>query len=141
MKSYTIFIWDIFQGGRLIRTITDPSANDDIYEESIEALTDSDNESESDSDSDDDYLTVDTDERDKINLKTSVNNDLILSVLQKRNFQETIDILNKEQTEPSIYIENTTKSDRLWAHEHLCNDFEIRSINTNGDIILSLKKL
>ena len=32
MKSYTIFIWDIFQGGRLIRTITDPSANDDIYE-------------------------------------------------------------------------------------------------------------
>ena len=32
MKSYTIFVWDIFQGGRLIRTITDPSANDDIYE-------------------------------------------------------------------------------------------------------------
>lgn len=110
---------------------------DDAYEESIEALT----ESESDTDDDDDdNLTVDSDERDKVNLKASINNDIILSVLQKRNAQEAIEILKKENTE-LIYIENTTKSDRLWVHENLCNDFEIRSIHKNGDFILSFKKL
>ena len=109
---------------------------EDVYEESIEALT----ESESDTDDDDDNLTVDSDERDKINLKSSINNDIILSILQKRNAQDAIEILKKEETE-LIYIENTTKSDRLWVHENLCNDFEIRSIHTNGDFVLSLKKL
>tara|TARA_Y100000741_G_scaffold343901_1_gene308057 strand:+ start:379 stop:864 length:486 start_codon:yes stop_codon:yes gene_type:complete len=109
---------------------------EDVYEESIEALT----ESESDTDDDDDNLTVDSDERDKINLKSSINNDIILSILQKRNAQDAIEILKKEETE-LIYIENTTKSDRLWVHENLCNDFEIRSIHTNGDFVLSFKKL
>ena len=65
---------------------------------------------------------------------------MILSVLQKRNVQDAIEILKKEETD-LIYIENTTKSDRLWAHENLCNDFEIRSIHTNGDFVLSFKKL
>ena len=112
--------------------------DDDVYEESIEALTES--ESETDEDDDDDNLTVDSDERDKINLKASINNDMILSILQKRNAQDAIEILKKEETE-LIYIENTTKSDRLWVHEYLCNDFEIRSIHTNGDFVLSFKKL
>jgi hypothetical protein len=113
---------------------------EDVYEESIEALTESESESESDEDDDDDNLTVDSDERDKINLKASINNDMILSILQKRHVQEAIEILKKEETE-LIYIENTTKSDRLWVHENLCNDFEIRSIHTNGDFVLSFKKL
>tara|TARA_Y100000389_G_C17403524_1_gene486736 strand:- start:407 stop:898 length:492 start_codon:yes stop_codon:yes gene_type:complete len=111
---------------------------DDVYEESIDALTES--ESETDEDDDDDNLTVDSDERDKINLKSSINNEIILSILQKRNAQDAIEILKKEETD-LIYIENTTKSDRLWVHENLCNDFEIRSIHTNGDFVLSFKKL
>lgn len=114
--------------------------DDDAYEESIEALTESESESESDEDDDEDNLTVDSDERDKINLKVSIENDMILSILQKRNAQDAIEILNKEGTE-LIYIENTTKSDRLWAHENLCNDFEIRSIHKNGAFILSFKKV
>lgn len=111
---------------------------DDVYEESIEALTES--ESDTDEDDDDDNLTVDSDERDKVNLKASINNDIILSILQKRNAPDAIEILNKEETE-LIYIENTTKSDRLWAHEYLCNDYDIRSIHTNKDFVLSFKKV
>ena len=111
---------------------------EDVYEESIEALTES--ESESDEDDDDDNLTVDSDERDKINLKASIEKDMILSILQKSNAQDAIEILKKEETE-LIYIENTTKSDRLWAHENLCNDFDIRSIHINGDFVLSFKKV
>jgi hypothetical protein len=114
--------------------------DDNVYEESIEALTESESESETDEDDDDDNLTVDSDERDKINLKASINNDMILSILQKRNAQDAIEILKKEETE-LIYIENTTKSDRLWAHENLCNDFDIRSIHINGDFVLSFKKV
>ena len=113
---------------------------DDVYEESIEALTESESDTDEDDDDDDDNLTVDSDERDKVNLKASINNDIILSILQKRNAQEVIHILKKEETE-LIYIENTTKSDRLWAHEYLCNDFEIRSIHKNSVFVLSFKKL
>jgi len=101
----------------------------------------SDDDSESDEESDEeDAMDNDVDNRDS-NITIHKKYALFLTEIKNKSIENFNKLMTKEK-ENEIYIENTLKSDRLWAHENLSETYTIRSIKTKSDdYLLYFKKI
>jgi hypothetical protein len=116
------------------------NARENASENASEECVDSSEDTESEYDSDVNDMTNDVDDRDILNADIDENlSDKALKLIQNKNETCLINLLNEQESD-HIYVDDTIKCDRFWAHETLCDAFKVRSIFSNNRFVLSFEK-